>query len=155
MVYACPFVPVTGWYDPLIQVQSRVGYRSPGYSGLSSVPVRDSGVVRGSGVRNFRRPTGSKSRSTRETAWLLESPPRGPCLGSPYGAVAENLAPSHCDFGPRSSPLSCVRLPPGTIGLFCASMRVLYMWAGDAGRVAPVLLPGRSLSSRTVWGSYT
>lgn len=82
-------------------------------------------------------------------SWLCESPPEGPCLSSPYGAVAGNLAPSHRDFGPRSSSLLWVRLSPGMIGLFCASTRALYMWAGDAGRVA--LCCSRAVHFHPAW----
>lgn len=57
-----------------------------------------------------------------------------------------------CRAGSRQS--TCKWLSGVTIGHLSASTRVLYMWAGSAGRMAPVFLSDCSLSPRAVWASY-
>ena len=66
-----------------------------------------------------------------------------------------DLASSYRDFEPGSCSRLCVWLPEGAIGRLCSYVGVIYMWAEGVGRVAPVLLPDRSLSPRAVRGSYT
>ncbi len=74
---------------------------------------------------------------------------------APLGQVARVLAPPYHGFGPGSRAPAYEWLSAGTICGLCPYVGALYMWAGPAGFVAPMVLQDRSLSPRTVWGSYT
>jgi|GEM_PF-4271338 len=93
--------------------------------------------------------------------WPLAVFLTGLCMLAPFAPVVpgrtivQDPGPSYRVFKPRSRPLVWVWLSAGLIGRLRHSVEVLYMWAGYGGRVAPVMLPGRSLSPRAVRGSYT
>jgi hypothetical protein len=69
--------------------------------------------------------------------------------------VARVLAPLYRVFGPGSRALAYEWSLVRAICCLSPSMGVLYMWAGAVVFMAPVVLPDRSLSPRTVGGSYT
>jgi len=65
------------------------------------------------------------------------------------------FGPSHHAFKRRSLPSTYEHMSGEAIRRLRPSGAVIYIWAEPPARVGPVITPRRSLSHRTVWGSYT
>jgi len=78
------------------------------------------------------------------------------------GRSSKQIPGNHLIFGPpyhalkRGSPsFTYEHMQEEVIGRLRPSGAFIYIWAPPPARIGPAITPRRSLSHRTVWGSYT